>query len=420
MKKVRLLCAADLHLGRSLTNLPEGLEKFISSPKRAWKRLVEYVCDHSNRIDALVLAGDIFDNEQDLYEALGCFEEGIKQILENNTPVIAVAGNHDAHVLKKCERRLNSSLFCLLGENECWEKKSFVFHEKKINFVGWSFAKRKCEKNPLDDFKDDEESLTIGILHCDVKSGSESFYAPVNLSNFEKFKPKAWILGHIHAPEVLNETPLVFYCGSLQGLDSSERGMKGARLIELDFAENLETNFIPFSELLWSSLNIDLSKKSLEELDEVIFSSLRREFCQIPNSVKVVVVKLVFQGRTSFYRYLEDFANKIKGRHFTQVGEVNIPCYIENVVIQAKPEINLESLAKGRDLVSLVAQLINSLENTNENKEKILLEAMEFLKTKIEKNGYIEFKENQIRNLEAELIRAAYVALDMILMQEEE
>ncbi|MES2345208.1 MAG: DNA repair exonuclease [Chlamydiota bacterium] len=418
MKNIRIACAADLHLGRRLVRLPEGLENFVHAPKDAWKMLVRFVCALENQVDVLILSGDVFDNEQDLYEAIGVFEEGIHRILANKIPIIAVAGNHDAHVLKKCHRRVGSPLFYLLGEDEMWETQILEFHGRKICFIGWSFSKHQCEANPLKSFKSCEDAFTIGILHCDVSSGKKGFYAPVQLKYFHSLPVKAWVLGHIHIPEILVEDPFVFYCGSLQGLDISERGIRGFRLLEVQSSGEISHQLVPCASLFWSSVEMDFSDVDPENFDEALCAFLRAQLHNIPDVAKVVLCRISFQGKTAFYSQVRAFAQKIEGCHFTQVGGGGIPCYIEEVSVVCTPDIDLEGLCLGRDLAALIAQLIRSVKQKEEGKEKLLLECFQHLQGLAEKNGHVEIKADPSL-LELEFMRIGYEVLDMILMQEE-
>jgi predicted phosphodiesterase len=418
MKNIRIVCAADLHLGRRLVRLPEGLEEFSHAPKDAWRSLVQFVCDPVNRVDALVLAGDIFDNEQDLYEAIGVFEEGVGRILAKQIPILTVAGNHDARALKRCHRRMDHPLFYFLGENEMWQSQVLTLHGRKIGFVGWSFSSQKCEVNPFKSFTGCEAALTLGILHCDLFSAKTSCYAPVELKNFHPLPVKAWILGHIHIPEILLRDPLVFYCGSLQGLDPSEHGVRGCRLLEISPSGEMRHQFISCTSLLWSSLSIDLSEMDGENFDETLCAFLRTHLQEIPHTVKAVLCRVALQGKSSFYRKIHQFAEKIKGRHFAQVGELGIPCYIEEVLIECSPDIDLKSLASGRDLAALTAQLICRVKDSEDGCSKLLAECAQYVQILAEKNGHIEMG-NDVSLLEKELVSTGYEVLDMILMQEE-
>ena len=70
---IRLIAAADLHLGRRIS-VPEVIENSFLTPEGVWENLVDLVLDPNVGADALLLAGDIFDKEEDILEAPYFFE----------------------------------------------------------------------------------------------------------------------------------------------------------------------------------------------------------------------------------------------------------------------------------------------------------------------------------------------------------
>jgi DNA repair exonuclease SbcCD nuclease subunit len=406
MNSIRLIAAADLHLGRRLSNLPEDLKEFSQAPKMAWKHLVDYVSDEKNSIDALLLAGDLFDREEDLYEAVGYFEQGVRRILALGIPVIAIAGNHDAAVLGRCKRRLGLEQFYLLGETGAWESLLLDFHGHKIRFVGWSFTSAHCLENPLKRFPFSPfQEITIGLLHCEVGGGRESRYAPVELRDFRGLSPQAWVLGHTHVPTILSKAPLLFYCGSLQGLDPTETGRRGASLLEISPNGDLEHSFLPFAPVYWEETSFFPS--SSDSLDADLAAHLQQQFEELPASTRALVCRLVFQGRTRCYGELGHFIERVRGHHFVQAG--NIPCYLQQMSNECQPDFDIKEVSKGTDLAALLAKTLLA---SGEERKKILEEAALFVKMRHTKNRFSEVSLDQISSF---LMRAGYELLDQIL-----
>lgn len=406
MNSIRLIAAADLHLGRRLSNLPEDLKEFSQAPKMAWECLIDYVSDKENKVDALLLAGDLFDHEKDLYEAVGYFERGIQRILTLGIPVIAVAGNHDAAVLSRCKRRLGLEQFYLLGEMGEWESLLLDFEGRKVRFVGWSFTKNHHLENPLKQFPSSSfEETTIGLLHCEVGGGKESRYAPVEMRDFRGLSPKAWVLGHLHTPAILSKAPLLFYCGSLQGLDPTEIGMRGGALLEICPSGEILHSFLSFAPLYWAESLF--SPSSLDSFDRDLASHLRQQFQELPRSTRALVCRLIFQGRTPCYSNLGSFIERARGHHFTQAGSV--PCYLQEMVNECQPDFDLQEISKGTDLAALLARTLLS---SDEEKEQLLQEAVLFVSMKQAKSGLSKI---QIDHCSSFLMRAGYELLDRIL-----
>lgn len=64
---IKILAAGDLHLGKKSGSIPNNAkEKPI---KYVWSRMVEYAID--NRVDFIALPGDIADQDNSYFEAIG-------------------------------------------------------------------------------------------------------------------------------------------------------------------------------------------------------------------------------------------------------------------------------------------------------------------------------------------------------------
>ncbi len=86
---MRLLHTSDWHLGRSLHghDLAAAQGAFVDS-------LVDVV--RSERVDAVVLAGDVHDRALPPVEAMQLFDDALRRIIDAGAAVVAISGNHDA------------------------------------------------------------------------------------------------------------------------------------------------------------------------------------------------------------------------------------------------------------------------------------------------------------------------------------
>lgn len=86
---MRFLHLADLHLGRSLNkfNLIED-QRFMLDQVVGLAR--------SHKVNAVVLAGDLYDKSQPSAEAVALFDEFLTNLADAQIPCVAVAGNHDS------------------------------------------------------------------------------------------------------------------------------------------------------------------------------------------------------------------------------------------------------------------------------------------------------------------------------------
>lgn len=87
---MKILHTADWHLGKKLeqfSRLPEQIE--------VMQEIVDIANKHN--VDAVIIAGDLFDNFNPSNEAVELFYKTLKQLSNNgNRLVVAIAGNHDS------------------------------------------------------------------------------------------------------------------------------------------------------------------------------------------------------------------------------------------------------------------------------------------------------------------------------------
>ncbi len=78
---IRLLFIGDVHLGRRPDRMAvAGLDPRRLSPAVAWQRAVELAIQ--DKVAAVVLAGDLVDEERDRFEAYGYLERGVRRRLQ--------------------------------------------------------------------------------------------------------------------------------------------------------------------------------------------------------------------------------------------------------------------------------------------------------------------------------------------------
>ena len=87
---MKILHTSDWHLGKKL-------EGFSRLPEQ--ERVLNEICEIADQqeIEAIIIAGDIFDTYNPPIEALELFYKTVKRLSKNGmVPVIAIAGNHDS------------------------------------------------------------------------------------------------------------------------------------------------------------------------------------------------------------------------------------------------------------------------------------------------------------------------------------
>lgn len=395
---VRLLAIGDIHLGRRLTRVPEAVTQFATiaelSPEGAWDRTCEFAV--AQEVDAVVLAGDVVDREQDLFEAYGLLERGVRKLVEAGIRVISIAGNHDVEVLPRLAEAVPG--FQLLGRDGAWEtcRVSSRRGDESVQLLGWSFPSPQVTESPLRALPGSmaqqlpaQPEITIGLLHCDLGRRT-SPHAPVSLRELEDVPVDAWLLGHIHTPSPLATMPRpIGYLGSLTGLDPTESGEHGPWLVDAA-SEGVTLRQVPLAPLRWERLAIPcdgkdaLLDRSIEEwFDDVLLvqavdaatarltASTGQTLRQREDVIRprALGCRLEITGRTNrrgeILGYLERY-----GLERLCVERDGTYCFFDRVDVATTPAVSLRRLSLSHDPIGLLASTLLLLERPPDDAER--------------------------------------------------
>ncbi len=391
MTDIHLMCAADLHLGRHVSSKEAAQPESVVI--EAWKNLIDACLQATPALDALLLAGDLIDKDGLFLPMRGVFRQGIIKLLDQGIFVFAIAGNHDPAVLRQMEQAVGRPEFCVLGKDGCWERKSLAIRGRVLHIDALSFTETAMKKNPLESRTWEPVSpkeVLIGLLHCDVDV-PESFYAPVRASDFRGLPHLAWILGHIHIPqEIQAENPWVQYCGSLQGLDVSESGARGAWHLIIESQGNLAKKFVPLAPLQWQKITLDLSDLVLQDWENQIVQKIEEAIVKAVgknSSASEIGVRLQLEGRTPLFRTLRQNLSKLQElREKISVGENLIAYFIESVIDKTRPELDLETLCQGSDMIAAFARKVKQIQES----QKLSEEIVQWIEEKLSRDPFLK------------------------------
>ena len=147
---MKFLCVGDIHLGRRPSRLPEELPDELRAsdlgPAAAWRRAVDFAIEAE--ADAVLLAGDVVEQEDDFYEAYGDLRDGAARLAAAGVRVLAVSGNHDVQVLPRLADAVPG--FRLVGRGGRWEIEDVEGRGGgRAHVLGWSFPERRVSTSPL-------------------------------------------------------------------------------------------------------------------------------------------------------------------------------------------------------------------------------------------------------------------------------
>ena len=363
---MKILCAADLHLGRRASRLPRGVSVGGMSATAGWQDIVQLALDQE--VALVLLAGDVVDWENRYYEAYGPLERGVRRLVDAGVAVWAVAGNHDVEALPRLTDAMKGSAFRLLGRSGEWERAVFEEDGRPVLAVdGWSFRQRVEKVPPLTSYSlpAPDGVPRLVMLHGDLDQ-SGSVYAPISRTDMQRVGAEFWLLGHIHKP-MLDHLPggaPVLYPGSPMALDPGETGPHGPWLLEVDHGLLSEPRQVALSRMRYENITMDLSGiTELEEFDVRVLPSLRQEAGRILAdhlAARSLSLRVTLTGRTCLHGRLSGRVTKLVEDFETDVD--GVPIGIDKVDLRTVPDRALDEIARGTSPAALLARLLQDLD----------------------------------------------------------
>lgn len=203
---MRLLITADIHLGSPIRSValrnPDLGDKLKQASRDTFAAIVDLAI--SERVDALVLAGDIFDIDHPDLRSRAFLIAQLTRAAEAGVPTVLIRGNHDALLDHAAHGALGPDIHLLHKGTPTVEIAGAAFH-------GLSFDKAHAPKSFLPDYPQPVAGKrNIGLMHTSL-DGSEGHdvYAPCAERDLMAHGFDLWCLGHIHMPFERADGPVV-------------------------------------------------------------------------------------------------------------------------------------------------------------------------------------------------------------------
>ena len=307
MPLLRFVHAADLHLDSPFTGLkaaaPENVARTMySATFDAYEKLVDLCIDE--RVDALLVAGDIYDGADRSFRAQHRFIAGLQRLDNAGIRSFVCHGNHDP--LDGWEARLDYPPGCHRFVDQFESVPVFPDDPSRAVVHGISYPTRDVSDNLARQLGRVELGpFSIGLLHANVDSNPDhGSYAPCSLTDLVESGVDYWALGHVHTRQVLSEPdPTVVYPGNTQGRHANETGPRGAYLVEVDDDRSVNLNFRALDTVRWERLEVDISAHQSEQtLINAVDDDLQYMIDDADG--RPVVFRLTFTGRGELDRFL--------------------------------------------------------------------------------------------------------------------
>ena len=375
-----LIHAADLHLGAPFKGLskdlgdPDRFKELKERAKKAFDNLVEATIE--KEADILVLAGDIYDGTDHVYEIALQFKEGLEKLVEKGVKVFVVHGNHDP--LEKLRKlvRLDEKVHVFKSGKPQLEEVILTETGTKIEVAGVSFETQSEKKNLAKLFHDLEpanKNLTVGILHTNIGGNKDhGDYAPCSVRDLEDAPIGYWALGHIHKREVheMRKGAYRAYPGNLQGRSTkeSECVSKGALEVAIYKDGFGEPEFFACDDntVQFNRVSVDVTGAELPgDVYERVEAELNESRGEFGNSC-FVVSHVTITGRTKAHKEL----TKSK-ENCTIVEDIRSHCHgdTNGIVLKVKlstmPQADDEELRQGDGFAATLFKDLDAFKNKN-------------------------------------------------------
>lgn len=383
MDAVTFIHAADLHLGAPFKGLraiaPEWSEVLLQAIPEAFRKVISTAL--AEKVDFVVIAGDVFDNSHPSYADFSLFVKGLKQLDEAGIPVYFVTGNHDpylswdnsfaslppnAHLLGAtkpefiCYKRDNKPLALIGGRG--YYTQSWPADEDISEGIS-----RETAINDLGIYA----PFMIGVIHTGLDI--DLTRSPANPKKLLKRDVDYWACGHVHQPRILpsKEDPRIVYAGCPQGRDMKEEGEHGVFKVTLcaEGASEIsrKVEFIPTAKIAWQHIVLDISDcATIADIEEKIIST---EFAyNAQTRVQRMIFRITLVGRSSLHTELSPEVLK----DIQAVLNDGYPFfYVDSLVNKTLPCLSCKTLRKEG---LFPAVYLEAMDDCRNQKEEVLLD----------------------------------------------
>ena len=277
----RFVHAADLHLDSPFKGIRETDPHVADVLRRAtfdaYARLIQLCLDR--RVDALLVAGDVFDGADRSLAAQVQFVQGLGRLQDAGIRAFICHGNHDPLDGWGARIPMPSNV------HQFGERAEAIAVDPQSPsgpvVCGISYPTREVRSSLLPGFPTREPGrFTIGLLHANVDaSPGHEAYAPCTLADLTATGYDYWALGHVHTRTIVrDQAPMVVYPGNTQGRHPNERGPRGVYVVDVDEQGAASPAFVAVDTVRWEQLDVQID--GLHD-DSALFSGLEDAFARL-------------------------------------------------------------------------------------------------------------------------------------------
>ena len=357
MAAYRFVHTADIHLDSPLRSLslrnPELGALIGNATRQALARTVELCLDE--QVDALLLAGDLYDGEQTSMKTARFLAEQLRRLGEAGIETFIVRGNHDA--LSKITRELTfpDAVTVFKGRADAIPAKR-LSTGLPVVVHGLSFAQPQAPESLVGKYRPPVEgAVNIGLMHTSVGgSPDHDPYAPCSIAELNGAGYRYWALGHIHKRQVTSGAATVVMPGIPQGRDINEDGAKSVSLVTIadDGAVSVEERFVGVAQFERVRVALD-GIEDWSGVIEAVADGLRRS--KAGTVLPHLVARLQLTGATPLaWRVRRDLDLLKEEAELLATGAGNV--WIEKLEADCRPP---SAAAPSGDALAELARLVD-------------------------------------------------------------
>ncbi len=364
MAIVRFVHAADLHLDSPFRGLRE-VEPAIGAELReatfaAYDKIIDLCL--AERVDALLVAGDIYDARDRSLRAQLRFRDGLQRLADAGIRSFVCHGNHDP--LDGWEAQIDMPEGCRRFGSEVEAAPLDPNEPDAVVVYGVSFPQQDVYENLARRFRRDARHLyAIGLLHANVGSDSgHEPYAPCTVEDLERSGMDYWALGHVHTRRVLREhDPVVVYPGNPQGRHRRESGARGVALVDVGNDRQTQVQFRDVDVVRWETIVLSIAELSgeqqlLETLDE------RLDEIATADRHAVVVVRLIGRGALHYPLRRGDTAEDLRARLNDSLRGRDPFVWCAAVEVETAPPFDRAERRQAQDFLADILRLVDEVQ----------------------------------------------------------
>ena len=257
---------ADLHIGKRVHDF-----SMLEDQRYILDQMLGIF--EEQRVDGILIAGDVYDKVVPSAEAVQLFDEFITRLAKLKMPVYMISGNHDSAERLSFGAKLFESSDIYISQVYDGKVKKVGLEDEYglVNVYLLPFLKPATVRHVLqrDDIESYEDSVTAALQECEVDASQRNVLVAhqfvtgadrcdseetsvggldnVSAEVFDEFDYVA--LGHIHGPQKIGRET-VRYCGTPLKYSFSEiHHKKSVTIVEMKEKGNVEISTVPLVPL---------------------------------------------------------------------------------------------------------------------------------------------------------------------------